>query len=88
MQVAVQGAWGVIPIVLTEMSPVAFRGTFPGVAYQLGNAVSSCAAQIEATAGEHWKTTLDGVVIDDYKKIMQVLLSVVAVWTFVVRFSG
>lgn len=67
------------------MSPVAFRGTFPGVAYQLGNAVSSSASQIEATAGERWKTTLNGIVIDDYKKIMQVLLGVVAAWTFIVR---
>jgi SHS family lactate transporter-like MFS transporter len=84
MQMAVQGAWGVVPILLSEMSPVAFRGTVPGVAYQLGNAISSSAAQIEATAGERWKTTLNGVVIDDYAKIMQVLLGVVAVWTFIV----
>ena len=37
IQFGVQGAWGVIPIQLAEISPPAFRATFPGVAYQLGN---------------------------------------------------
>jgi SHS family lactate transporter-like MFS transporter len=37
MQVVVQGAWGVIPAHLTEMSPDAIRGFYPGVTYQLGN---------------------------------------------------
>jgi SHS family lactate transporter-like MFS transporter len=37
MQVMVQGAWGVIPAHLTEMSPDAIRGFYPGVTYQLGN---------------------------------------------------
>lgn len=33
---------------LAEISPPAFRSTFPGVAYQLGNMVSAASAQIEA----------------------------------------
>jgi SHS family lactate transporter-like MFS transporter len=37
MQVVVQGAWGVIPAHLSEMSPDAIRGFYPGVTYQLGN---------------------------------------------------
>ena len=37
VQFGVQGAWGVIPIQLAEMSPHGFRATFPGVAYQIGN---------------------------------------------------
>ena len=37
VQFGVQGAWGVIPIQLAEMSPPGFRATFPGVAYQIGN---------------------------------------------------
>jgi SHS family lactate transporter-like MFS transporter len=41
MQVAVQGAWGVIPAHLTEMSPDAIRGLYPGVTYQLGNLLAS-----------------------------------------------
>jgi SHS family lactate transporter-like MFS transporter len=41
MQFMVQGAWGVIPAHLNELSPAAVRGTFPGFAYQLGNLFSS-----------------------------------------------
>jgi SHS family lactate transporter-like MFS transporter len=41
MQFMVQGAWGVIPAHLNELSPPAVRGTFPGFAYQLGNFFSS-----------------------------------------------
>ena len=37
MQLFVQGAWGVIPAHLTEMSPDSIRGFYPGVTYQLGN---------------------------------------------------
>jgi SHS family lactate transporter-like MFS transporter len=36
MQVGVQGAWGIIPAHLNELSPDAVRGVMPGVAYQLG----------------------------------------------------
>ncbi|MBV8371807.1 MAG: MFS transporter, partial [Candidatus Eremiobacteraeota bacterium] len=48
IQFMVQGAWGVIPAHLNELSPVNARGTFPGFTYQLGNAVSAGAAQMEA----------------------------------------
>lgn len=41
MQAGVQGAWGVIPAHLNELSPAAIRGMFPGVVYQLGALVSS-----------------------------------------------
>jgi len=41
MQFMVQGAWGVVPAHLNELSPPAVRGTFPGLAYQLGNLISS-----------------------------------------------
>ncbi|MDB5093935.1 MAG: transporter, partial [Candidatus Eremiobacteraeota bacterium] len=37
MQFFVQGAWGVIPAHLNELSPNDVRGTFPGFTYQLGN---------------------------------------------------
>jgi SHS family lactate transporter-like MFS transporter len=36
MQVGVQGAWGIIPAHLNELSPSAVRGLMPGFAYQLG----------------------------------------------------
>lgn len=48
MQFMVQGAWGVIPAHLNELSPPAVRGTFPGLAYQLGNLLSSKNAVLQA----------------------------------------
>ncbi len=41
MQVAVQGAWGIVPVHLNELSPGAMRAMFPGFAYQLGNLLMS-----------------------------------------------
>jgi len=48
MQVAVQGAWGVVPVHLNELSPDEVRGTFPGFAYQLGNLLASGNAALQA----------------------------------------
>lgn len=48
MQFMVQGAWGIIPAHLNELSPASVRGTFPGFAYQLGNLLSSRNAVIQA----------------------------------------
>jgi SHS family lactate transporter-like MFS transporter len=48
MQIAVQGAWGVIPVHLNELSPDEVRGTFPGFAYQLGNLLASANAVLQA----------------------------------------
>ena len=48
LQIAVQGAWGVIPAHLNELSPPEARATFPGFAYQTGNLFASCNAPIQA----------------------------------------
>jgi SHS family lactate transporter-like MFS transporter len=48
IQFFVQGAWGVIPAHLNELSPGGVRGTFPGFTYQLGNLITAYAAQWEA----------------------------------------
>ncbi|CAG8546288.1 15481_t:CDS:2 [Acaulospora morrowiae] len=48
----VQGAWGVVPAHLNELSPPDFRGTFPGLTYQLGNLIAASSSQIEASLGE------------------------------------
>jgi len=53
MQFMVQGAWGVVPAHLNELSPPAVRATFPGFAYQLGNFLSSRNAVIQAKLVEH-----------------------------------
>jgi SHS family lactate transporter-like MFS transporter len=49
MQVMVQGAWGVVPAHLNELSPDAARGTFPGFVYQLGNLLAAATATLQAT---------------------------------------
>ena len=46
-QFLVQGAWGVIPAHLTEMSPAEIRGFYPGVTYQLGNCLAAFNLPIE-----------------------------------------
>lgn len=53
-QFCVQGAWGVIPIHLMELSPGSFRTFVVGTSYQLGNLVSSASSTIESTVGERF----------------------------------
>jgi len=44
IQVMVQGAWGVVPTHLNELSPGPVRGTLPGFAYQVGNLLAAITA--------------------------------------------
>jgi MFS transporter, SHS family, lactate transporter len=52
MQFMVQGAWGVVPAHLNELSPASVRATFPGFAYQLGNLFASKNAVLQASLAE------------------------------------
>ncbi|HUO22196.1 MAG TPA: MFS transporter [Caulobacteraceae bacterium] len=52
IQFAVQGAWGVVPVHLNELSPEAARGTFPGAAYQIGNLLAAANATVQAGIAE------------------------------------
>jgi SHS family lactate transporter-like MFS transporter len=54
MQVVVQGAWGVIPAHINELSPPEARGFFPGFGYQIGVLVASGSAYIEAFFAERF----------------------------------
>ena len=54
MQFMVQGAWGVVPAYLTELSPAPVRATAPGLAYQLGALVTSWNGKGQALAAERW----------------------------------
>ncbi len=54
MQFMVQGAWGVVPAYLTELSPAPVRATAPGFAYQLGGLVTSWNGKGQALAAERW----------------------------------
>jgi SHS family lactate transporter-like MFS transporter len=49
LQFMVQGAWGVVPVHLNELSPEGLRATFPGVVYQLGNLLASINATLQAS---------------------------------------
>jgi SHS family lactate transporter-like MFS transporter len=65
MQVCVQGAWGVIPVHLNELSPPSIRGTFPGLTYQLGNFLAALnlplQSGIAASLGGDYRWPLVGV---------------------------
>jgi SHS family lactate transporter-like MFS transporter len=52
IQVAVQGAWAMVPAYLNELSPPAVRAMFPGFVYQLGNLIASRNAVIQAGIAE------------------------------------
>ena len=53
MQFMVQGAWGVIPAHITELSPDSVRGFLPGFAYQCGVLLAGSVAYIEAVFARH-----------------------------------
>jgi SHS family lactate transporter-like MFS transporter len=57
LQFMVQGAWGVIPAHINELSPDSLRGFFPGFAYQLGVLFASSIGYVEAVLGEHFSYT-------------------------------
>jgi SHS family lactate transporter-like MFS transporter len=86
MQSGVQGAWGIVPIYLSEIAPPAFRASFAGIAYQLGNMASSGASQIEADAGRTLK--LAGTQTPDYATIQGILIGCVIGWMVICVFLG
>ncbi len=53
MQFMVQGAWGVIPAHLNELSPNELRGFFPGFAYQIGVLCAASVPLIQAVLTRH-----------------------------------
>jgi SHS family lactate transporter-like MFS transporter len=52
MQFMVQGAWGVIPAHLSELSPDSVRGFLPGFAYQCGVLISSSVVYLQTLYGQ------------------------------------
>jgi MFS transporter, SHS family, lactate transporter len=69
MQFMVQGAWGVVPAYLTELSPAPVRATAPGLAYQLGGLVTSWNGKAQALAAERW---------GNYPEVLAITVIVVA----------
>ncbi len=76
IQVAVQGAWGVVPVHINELAPDGARGTFPGFAYQAGNLIASVNATLQAGIAE----------ASSYSHALALVCGVtavvLAVWTF------
>lgn len=70
---------GVIPIHLNELSPPAFRSSFPGLTYQLGNMISSPSAQIvnAIAEGNEIKTNL-GKLAPAYGPTMGIATAIIA----------
>jgi len=54
IQFFVQGAWGIVPAHLNELSPDSVRATFPGFTYQLGNLFASKNGTIQADLAARW----------------------------------
>jgi len=65
MQFFVQGAWGVVPAHINELSPGEFRGFLPGFAYQLGVLCASSIPTLEAWLGEMftYRQSMGGLMI-------------------------
>ena len=74
MQFMVQGAWGIVPVHLNELSPSVVRGTFPGFAYQLGNLFAANTAVVEAQLANHFR---DASGHPDYAKALALFTLVV-----------
>ena len=77
VQVAVQGAWGIVPVHLNELSPPLARSLFPGFAYQLGNLIASQNGPLQAGIAESHG--------DNYSLALAIVCGVMAVviaaWT-------
>lgn len=85
IQFCVQGAWGVVPIHLNELSPPQYRSSFPGISYQIGNMISSPMAQIASHISENWRvrtwSSKDNKyeLVPDYAKTQALMMTVIFV---------
>ncbi|KAG5418826.1 hypothetical protein I9W82_003544 [Candida metapsilosis] len=79
MQFGIQGSWGVVPIHISELSPPQFKTFVTGVAYQLGNLVSSASSTIEATIND---------TLHDYGKTMAIFIGAVIGYLMLITLVG
>jgi SHS family lactate transporter-like MFS transporter len=93
-QFCVQGAWGVIPIHLMELSPGSFRTFVVGTSYQLGNLASSASSTIETTIGARFplapKVSATGKKTPRYKYglVMCIFMGCVYAYVILLTFLG
>ena len=85
MQFMVQGAWGIVPVHLNELSPGEVRGTFPGFAYQLGNLLAANTAVVEARLAEHFR---DAAGRPDYAKGLALFAFVIFIALIIITAIG
>jgi SHS family lactate transporter-like MFS transporter len=85
MQFMVQGAWGVVPVHLNELSPGDVRGTFPGFAYQLGNLFAANTAVVEARLADRFR---DASGHPDYAKALALFVLVTSLALIVLAAIG
>ena len=85
MQFMVQGAWGIVPVHLNELSPGELRGTFPGFAYQLGNLFAANTAVVEARLADHFR---DASGHPDYAKALALFSLIIFVALIVLAAIG
>ncbi|KAF5092771.1 hypothetical protein D0Z00_004423 [Geotrichum galactomycetum] len=92
LQFCVQGAWGVVPVYISELSPPNFRTLIVGTAYQLGNLASSASSTIETTIGEQFPLyDSHGMQIVgkfNYGKVMAIFMGCVFGYELLVTFIG
>ena len=79
IQAMIQGAWGVVPVYLSEISPPAFRAIFVGLTYQLGNAISSPSTQVINILAEQHKITFRGKRVEAYGPVMAIATAIIAI---------
>lgn len=88
-QFCVQGAWGVIPIHLMELSPGSFRTFVVGTSYQLGNLASSASATIESTIGSRFPLpSVEGKARYEYGLVMCIFMGCVYAYVIVLTYIG
>jgi SHS family lactate transporter-like MFS transporter len=84
LQFMVQGAWGVVPVHLNELSPQGLRATFPGFVYQLGNLIASLNAPLQANIAERHGSAAH----PDYAFALTLVIAIVAVCLLVLALVG
>jgi len=80
MQFMVQGAWGIVPAHLNELSPPSVRAILPGFAYQLGNLLMARIGPLQAGLAEARG--------NDYASVLAATIAIVAVVLTVVVMAG
>lgn len=89
LQFFIQGAWGIVPVHLSELAPPSFRSFVVGLAYQLGNLTSAASSTIESTLGERFPMiSPSGKHIYDYAKVMAIFVGCVFVYVVFITFIG